>query len=116
MPSTLSLRQKQSIFAFLVARLLIKMNEMGYEFTLGEAWRPPEEAERLAKLGVGIKNSLHIKKLAIDINLFKDGRYLSASEDHKELGKWWERQHTLCRWGGRWDDGNHYELTESAWR
>ncbi len=112
----MTLRQKQSIFLFLVARLIIHANELGYEMTFGEAYRSPEEAARLAKLGIGIKNSLHIKKLAIDINLFKDGKYLSATENHRLLGEWWERQHSHCRWGGRWDDGNHYEFTEFPWK
>lgn len=112
----MTLRQKQSTFAFLVARLLLFMNERGYEFTLGEAYRSPEEAARLAKLKIGIRNSFHIKKLAIDINLFKNGKYLSSSESHRLFGEWWERQHPNCRWGGRWDDGNHYEFTELTWR
>jgi hypothetical protein len=51
--------------------------------------------------------------LAIDINLFKDGAYLSASEDHKPIGDWWVQQHELCRWGGNFSglkDGNHYSM------
>lgn len=110
----MTLRQKQSIFAFLVARLLIFMNEAGYEFTFGDAYRSPEEAARLARLGVGIKNSLHTKRLAIDINLFKDGKYLSKTESHRLFGDWWEQQHINCRWGGRYGDGNHYEFLEKA--
>jgi hypothetical protein len=112
----MTLRQKQSIFIFLVARLIIFAYENGYEMTFGEAYRSPEEALRLTKLNKGIENSLHIKKLAIDINLFKDGKFLSSTESHKLLGDWWERQHRHCRWGGRWNDGNHYEFTETAWR
>lgn len=115
----MTLRQKQSIFAFLVARLLIHMNENGFEFTFGEAYRSPEEAMRLSKLGVGAKSSLHTKKLAIDINLFKDGKYLDKTEDHKEFGIWWEKQHPNCRWGGSFKqrkDGNHYEFTDLPWR
>jgi hypothetical protein len=26
------------------------------------------------------------------------------------LGKYWKRQHPLCRWGGDFQDGNHYSL------
>lgn len=112
----MTLRQKQSVFALTSCRLMIYMNENGYEFTYGEAYRSPEEAKRLAKLGIGIENSLHIKKLAIDLNLFKDGKFLSSTDSHRFFGDWWEKQHTLCRWGGRWNDGNHYEMTETAWR
>ena len=97
---------------------------MGYEVTLGEAWRSPEEAARLAKLGKGIVNSLHCDKLAIDLNLFKARRYLTSSEAHRPLGEWWEQQHRLCRWGGRFldeegrpaPDGNHYSLEHQGRR
>lgn len=118
----MTLREKQSIFAFLTARLMLFMNENGYEFTYGEAKRSDEEALRLSKLGIGSKNSLHRKSLAIDLNLFKNGKYLDKTEDHRMFGEWWERQHTNCRWGGHFKtsngntDGNHYEFTENPWR
>jgi len=111
-----TLRQTQSLFVRLKAKLIVFAYDHGYELTDGEAWRSPEEAKRLAKLGVGIQNSLHIKKLAQDFNLFKDGRFLSSTESHRLLGEYWEKQHKLCRWGGRWKDGNHYEMTEKEWR
>jgi len=110
----LTLRQKQSIFAALVARLIDKAISLGYEITLGEAKRSPEEAARLAKLGVGLKNSLHISQLAIDINLFRDGKYLTTTEAHRMLGTWWEMQSAgkdyVCHWGGHFGDGNHYSI------
>jgi hypothetical protein len=106
----MTLRQKQSLFVVLVGRLIARATGLGYELTFGETYRSPEEAARLAKLGKGIKTSLHTQRLAIDLNLFRDGRYLSSTESHRELGEWWERQHELCRWGGRFSDGNHYSL------
>lgn len=104
------LRQKQSLFVELSAGLVMHAIEQGYELTYGETYRSPQEAARLAKLGVGLKNSLHILKLAIDLNLFKDGKYLKSTKSHEPLGIWWEKQHPLCRWGGRFGDGNHYSL------
>lgn len=112
----MTLREKQSLFAVLVARLIQFATALGFELTFGEALRSPEEALRLAKLGKGITNSLHILKLAIDLNLFKDGVYLSSTEAHRPLGEWWERQHPLCRWGGRFGDGNHYSLEHGGRR
>ena len=110
-----TLRQKQSAFAKLLPRLLDKAHELGFEITLGEAYRSQEEAERLAKLGKGTKNSLHTLKLAIDLNLFKNGKYQASSGSHQPLGEWWEKQSTsehTCAWGGRFKraDGNHYEI------
>jgi hypothetical protein len=110
----MTLRQKQSLFTQLVARLIAHANAEGYELTFGEAMRSPEEAARLATLGKGIANSLHTSRLAIDLNLFRDGRYLSSTEAHRPLGEWWEQQHDLCRWGGRFRDGNHYSLTHGG--
>jgi hypothetical protein len=106
----MTLRQKQSLFVRLVGLLIAEAYARGYELTFGESWRTPEQAKLNAAKGKGISNSLHIDRLAIDFNLFRDGKFLSASEDHKQLGEWWEKQHPLCRWGGRFNDGNHYSL------
>jgi len=108
----MTLREKQSLFVELVAGLIEYATLEGYQLTFGETYRSPEEAARLAKLGLGIAKSLHTQRLAIDLNLFKDGKYLSSSKAHEPLGNWWELLHPLCRWGGRFArvDGNHYEL------
>lgn len=108
----MTLREKQSLFAELAARLIQHARWLGFEVTLGEAWRSPAEAERLAEIGLGIRNSLHCARLAIDLNLFKAGNYLTSNEAHRPLGEWWEQQHPLCRWGGRFGkpDGNHYSV------
>lgn len=64
----------------------------------------------------GIRNSLHGDGLAADFDLYRvaapgiPGSYLDKTEDHRPLGEWWEAQHQLCRWGGRFGDGNHYSL------
>jgi len=104
----LTLRQTQSLFARKVADLIIKAHDLGYEITLGDAYRDP----RIPRC-YGVANSFHKKRLAIDINLFKDGKYLINTEDHKQLGEWWESQGGT--WGGRFKipDGNHYSWGES---
>lgn len=107
----MTLRQRQSLFAKMLISLMSYALAQGYEITLGEAYRSPEEAARLAKLGKGIKRSLHCDKLAIDLNLFKDGKYLSANSAHEFLGVYWESLHPDCCWGGRFGDGNHYSVT-----
>lgn len=86
---------------------------MGYQVTLGDAYRDPRVHGALGvKLGYGHKKSAHKQRLAIDINLFKDGKFLTSSEDHRALGEWWEKQHPLARWGGKFNtpDGNHYSF------
>lgn len=110
----MNLLAKQFQFSRLVARLIQRANEMGYEVTLGETWRPQFTAAKYKEMGVGISDSLHCERLAVDLNLFKDGRWLQYSEDYRPLGEWWEKQSTadyqLC-WGGHWKDGNHFSLS-----
>jgi len=106
----MTLREKQSLFVNLVVLLIVEGTKLGYEFTFGTAERSAEECVRLAELGKGVKDSLHTQRLAIDLNLFKDGVYLSSTESHRPLGEIWENLHPLCRWGGRFKDGNHYSL------
>jgi hypothetical protein len=106
----LTLRQMQSLFVRLVADLIREGTAQGFEFTFGEAWRTPEQAARNAAAGIGSRNSLHIDRLAIDLNLFRAGQFLTSTEAHRPLGEWWEKRHPLCRWGGRFNDGNHYSL------
>lgn len=98
----MSLRNKQSKFVRMVALLIQFGTEKGYEFSFGDAW---------AKTG-HIEKSFHYDRLAIDLNLFKDGRWLSSTEAHEPLGLFWES--LGGSWGGRWNDGNHYSLGEGA--
>ena len=105
----MSLVAKQHQFSLMVARLLIMADAMGYQVTLGEAWRTPEQAAIYAKAGKGIVHSRHIERIAIDLNLFRDGVLITDTEGHRPLGEWWETQGGI--WGGRFKrpDGNHYE-------
>ena len=96
----MSLRQQQSIFAKKVALLILFAYEQGYEITLGDAWARDGHRD----------GSFHYKRLAIDLNLFKDGNYLTETSDHEPLGLFWESLGGT--WGGRFDDGNHYSYGE----
>lgn len=95
-------RQQQSEFARMVALLIMYATQLGYEITFGDAW-----ARDGHKAG-----SFHYKRLAIDLNLFKDDRYLTETEDHILLGQFWK--HIGGSWGGDFKnpDGNHYSLGE----
>jgi len=133
----MTLREKQSLFVRLIGKLIAWADENGYELTWGEAKRSDEQAEinalgqirrtELADLvraqfptlaskivnngaANGIRGSLHEVGLAVDLNLFRAGKFLSTSKDHEPLGLHWESLNPLCRWGGRFNDGNHYSL------
>ena len=109
----MSLGQKQELFMRLLPLLLIKALQLGYDMRGGDLFRDPRVHGAAGEsLGYGHRNSCHKLKLAIDLNLFLGGIFLQETEDHRELGEWWEQQHELCRWGGRFKrpDGNHYSL------
>ena len=109
----MSLREKQSQFARMIPGLILKALEMGYEVTLGDAYRDPRVHGAFGKPGgYGAAKSFHKQRLAIDLNLFKDGKYLEGSDAHLPLGEWWESQGGT--WGGRFRDGNHYSLGEGT--
>jgi hypothetical protein len=112
---TETLLQKQFRFMRMVPRLLDKAHEMGFEVTEGDAFRDPRVHGAVGvKMGYGHPKSCHKIRLAIDLNLFRDGKFLDSSEVHKPLGEWWESQGGS--WGGRFDDGNHYSLEYKGMR
>lgn len=98
-------------FARMVARLIDKAFELGFEVTLGDAFRDPRLFGQFGeKKGYGEAKSFHKRRLAIDLNLFKDGKFIDSSEGHKPLGEWWKSQGGT--WGGDFKDGNHYSWGE----
>ena len=107
----MTLGEKQRLFGTMLPRLLDYILSCGYQYTLGDAYRDPKVFGHVGeRLGYGYARSNHKRRLAIDLNLFKDGVYLDKTKDHQPIGEWWEAQHALCRWGGRFNDGNHYSM------
>ena len=108
----MTLSTKQAIFALNITQLIQAARRMGYAVTFGEAYRPPETAALYASQGRGIANSLHTKRLAVDLNVFKDGAYLPTSAALKPLGDCWKTIHPDNRWGGDFSkpDGNHFSM------
>lgn len=109
------IRQLQSKHTLFVGKLIAWAYYNGYELTWGECYRTPEQAALNAKHGTGIAASLHTLRLAVDLNLFKDGVYQSDKEAYRPLGDFWTSIDPLCRWGGNWatrDDPFHFSL---AW-
>lgn len=112
----MNLGQKQKLFALNAAKLIIWANDRGWGITLGEAHRPPEQAALNAKTGAGISNSLHCKRLAIDLNLFLGDRWFTKSEDYRALGEYWKTLDPLNCWGGDFakPDGNHFSMSHEG--
>ena len=119
---TLTYIEKQHLMSACVSLLLDKAIGT-YDGVAGnEWWRNPAQAKRYAKQGKGIKLSLHMDRLAMDIVLRKKlpsgkWKYLSRSEDYAALGAYWKSLHPLCCWGGdftRRPDGNHLSISHGG--
>lgn len=86
--------------------LLAFATKQGHKVTGGDLYRDK-------RCPYGSKSSRHKSRLAIDLNLFGMDRggkhtiYLTRTTDHLELGEYWESLGGV--WGGRFNDGNHYE-------
>lgn len=108
----MTLREQQSLFVKLMVEFIEWVYAQGYELTFGETWRSPQEAEIQAQSGAGIRHTLHTERLAIDLNLFKNGVLLSEKADYQPLGDKWKSMHPLARWGGdfRRVDADHFSL------
>lgn len=109
----------QDEFTFCVAKLINFAYENGYTLTFGEAWRPPEMVAIYKKRGSGSGRGVHPDRLAVDFNLFKNGKWLKKTEDHARLGAYWKTLHPKARWGGDFKkrkDGNHYSFTPDGVR
>jgi hypothetical protein len=98
----LTQREAQSRFAFMTSLLVMWAMSHGYDVTFGESFDDDGKGH--------MAGSLHYIRLAQDLNLFRDGKFLTATEDHRPLGEFWESLGGT--WGGRFSDGNHYSL---AW-
>ena len=118
-------------------KLIAFARQTGFVLTLGGGWRSDVEAWinslphdcNLAAIspggtmfryetkvgGVGIRKSKHCERLAVDFNIFKDGKYLIEEEDFwkvEPLGIYWEAlSPPMNRWGGHFQrkDTPHFE-------
>jgi hypothetical protein len=103
----MTLREKQSKFMMMVGQLIGMAYRLGYELTGGDLLSSPEYRTAAGKMPHKA-GSLHYDKLAIDLNLFRNGEYLAGTDHHSVLGEFWES--IGGSWGGRFGDGNHYSL------
>lgn len=108
----MSLLNEQQAFLLDAAKLINKAHELGFLVTAGELYRTPEQQKIYVETGRSKTfNSMHLKRLAIDLNIFKDGKLCTVSEI-EPLGEFWESLHPKNRWGGRFKslkDGPHFE-------
>ena len=96
----MSLNLLQVEFTKTMAYFQVWCVEHGYDIIEAEAFRTKEQAQIYKEQGKGVLNSVHCKKLARDMLLYKDRTISYKIEDYRAMGEKWKRMHPLARWGG----------------
>ncbi len=113
----MTLREKQSAFAFALGKLIAFVyDHPSWELTMSEGYVGDTDAKDGDHDGPHMRGGTHYMRLGQDLNLFIGGR-LIADGSHpawKEIGEFWEKQHTFARWGGRFRDANHFSFTHEG--
>jgi len=118
----MSLVAEQAAFLLDVAKLVTKATELGFVVTGGELYRTPEQQAIYLKTGRSkTMNSLHLKRMAVDLNFFREGKLTYDKSALQPLGNYWESLHPLNSWGGngtRFVDTPHFSRGEAKpeWR
>lgn len=112
----MSLSAKQQRFTECVATLIAYAVSRGYGLTFGDAYRDPRLHGPFGERKPGsyaAASSVHKLRLAVDLNLFVDGEYITSGDHYayQELGTFWESMDKDARWGGHFDDANHFSFT-----
>lgn len=105
-----TLLERQFLFTRCLVKLFDFIHVSGAEFTLGEGYIGDSVQ---AGEGAHMPNSLHFKRLAQDINLFIDGKYIAGVHPMwYRVGEYWKSLDPACRWGGDFKIGdfNHFSV------
>lgn len=118
----MSLSKKQGVFTQNIGKLIDWAYCNEYYLTFGHAWRSTEEQKRLVSEGKSkTMNSNHLSRLAVDFNVFINGKLTWDWHKIKPLGDYWESLHPKNRWGGDWNkndkkdgfiDSPHFEMEQ----
>ena len=113
----MKLSEKQREFTRCIGKLIQFATDNGIELTLGDAYRDPRlHGEFGKKKSYSAASSVHKLRLAVDFNVFFLGEYIQDGNHtaYKLLGDYWESLHQLARWGGRFDDANHFAFEHNG--
>jgi hypothetical protein len=109
----MSLSDEQAAFLLDACKLIRHATEAGFKVTGGELARTPEQQAIYVQTGRSkTLNSVHLKRCAIDLNFFKDGKIIWDKEILAPIGAYWELLHPKNVWGGNWKslvDCPHFE-------
>ncbi len=114
----MTLGEQQERFTYLVHTLLGWLQANGYKVRMGECQRTMSqgllnyyggEVGYDSEKGLFIKpapkcswtlNSMHLSKLAMDLHIFKNGKYLDTVEALRHVGNYWVLLDRQNLWGG----------------
>ena len=120
----MSLSDEQWEFLIDVASLIDYAEREGYKMTAGHLFRTSAQqylyffgytlTEKLklikTKKRSKTKSGYHQKRLAIDFNVFINGKLTYTVNDIKPLGEYWKSLNPLNVWGGDWGwDSGHFQ-------
>jgi hypothetical protein len=95
-----------------IPKLLQYLWDHGFTVTGGELLRTAEQQQLYLQQGKSrTLDSNHLKKTAIDLNIFLDGNFATKPQ-LQSVGDYWESLHPLNRWGGNFktfQDTPHFE-------
>ena len=115
----MKLSTKQQRFTECVGVLIALAYQRGYSFTFGDAYRDPRvHGAYGVKESYAASKSVHKLRLAVDLNLFVDGEYISDGNHpaYIELGELWESLDDMARWGGKFKDSNHFSFEHEGYK
>jgi peptidoglycan L-alanyl-D-glutamate endopeptidase CwlK len=97
----MSLNTEQAAFLLDACKLIQYATEQGFTVTGGELARTPEQQAIYFKTGRSkTMNSIHLKRCAIDLNFFKNGKIIWDKATIEPLGIYWESLNKTNSWGG----------------
>jgi len=109
----MSLVAEQAQFLMDVCKLVVFATKQGFVVTGGELFRTPEQQEIYLKTGRSkTMNSYHLKRCAVDLNFFKEGKLIYDVKALAPVGAYWESLNQKNSWGGNWNsfkDVPHFE-------
>jgi hypothetical protein len=109
----MSLSDEQAAFLLDACKMIQYATEQGFKVTGGELFRTAEQQAIYVQTGRSkTLNSNHLKRLAIDLNFFKDGQIIWDKATLAPIGAYWEAINPKNRWGGNFKslvDCPHFE-------
>ena len=106
---------EQAAFLLDICKLIPYATSLGFVLTGGELERKIEMQQIYIKSGRSkTMNSMHLKKCALDLNFFKNGKLVYDINLLKPIGTYWESLNPKNKWGGNWNsfkDVPHFQRT-----